>query len=156
MNLTKEQIEKSPSIEADKPVSRQYEAELIPYYGWPIYWQTEEGDPHLRSMKEVFGYNLKALDGEIGHAEDLIIDDETWTVRYMAVDTSNWNPLSKSVLISTGWITGIDANSRFVNVDVTKEQVENSPEYDPGQPINRENETVLFDYYGRARYWEGK
>ena len=38
-NLTRKQIEDSPSIEAHKPVSRQYEEEYYRYYGWPYYWQ---------------------------------------------------------------------------------------------------------------------
>jgi len=38
-NLTRKQIEDSPSIESHKPVSRQYEEEYYRYYGWPYYWQ---------------------------------------------------------------------------------------------------------------------
>jgi hypothetical protein len=39
VNLTRKQIEDSPSIEWHKPVSRQYEEEYYRYYGWPYYWQ---------------------------------------------------------------------------------------------------------------------
>jgi hypothetical protein len=39
VNLTRKQIEDSPSIESHKPVSRQYEEEYYRYYGWPYYWQ---------------------------------------------------------------------------------------------------------------------
>jgi sporulation protein YlmC with PRC-barrel domain len=39
VNLTRKQIEDSPSIESHKPVSRQYEEEYYRYYGWPSYWQ---------------------------------------------------------------------------------------------------------------------
>ncbi|MHB8520447.1 MAG: PRC-barrel domain-containing protein [Limisphaerales bacterium] len=39
VNLTRKQIENSPSIETHKPVSRQYEEEYHRYYGWPYYWQ---------------------------------------------------------------------------------------------------------------------
>ncbi|MEO8053096.1 MAG: PRC-barrel domain-containing protein, partial [Acidobacteriota bacterium] len=38
VDLTKHQIEKSPSLDSNKPVSRQYELEYYPYYGWPGYW----------------------------------------------------------------------------------------------------------------------
>lgn len=41
VNLTRKQIEDSPSIESHKPVSRQYEEEYYRYYGWPFYWQGE-------------------------------------------------------------------------------------------------------------------
>jgi hypothetical protein len=39
VNLTRKQIERSPSIDTHKPVSRQYEEEYYRYYGWPYYWQ---------------------------------------------------------------------------------------------------------------------
>ena len=39
VNLTRKQIENSPSIDSHKPVSRQYEEEYYQYYGWPYYWQ---------------------------------------------------------------------------------------------------------------------
>lgn len=39
VNLTRKQIEDSPSIDLHKPVSRQYEAEYYRYYGWPYYWE---------------------------------------------------------------------------------------------------------------------
>jgi sporulation protein YlmC with PRC-barrel domain len=39
VNLTREQIERSPAIEQHKPVSRRYEEEYYKHYGWPYYWQ---------------------------------------------------------------------------------------------------------------------
>jgi hypothetical protein len=59
----------------------------------------ERGDPHLRSTKEVAGYRIGAADGEVGHVEDFVVDDEEWAIRYVGVDTSNWLP-GKKVLIS--------------------------------------------------------
>jgi sporulation protein YlmC with PRC-barrel domain len=44
----------------------------------------------LRSTQAVSGYNIYATDGEIGHVEDFIIDDRTWTIRYLIINTSNW------------------------------------------------------------------
>jgi len=58
---------------------------------------------HLRSTHAVTGYHLQALDGEIGHVEDFIIDDENWTIRYLVVATKNWWP-SEMVLVSPQWI----------------------------------------------------
>ena len=60
-------------------------------------------DPHLRSTKDVIGHSIQALDGEIGHVEDFVVDDETWIIRYLVVDTRNWLP-GKRVLIATDWI----------------------------------------------------
>ena len=50
----------------------------------------EADDSHLRSCKAVTGYHIEATDGEIGHVEDFLVDDETWAIRYLVVDTSNW------------------------------------------------------------------
>jgi hypothetical protein len=60
-------------------------------------------DPHLRSTDNVSGHNIQAKDGEIGHVEDFIIDDETWAIRYLIIDTKNWWP-GKKVLVSPLWI----------------------------------------------------
>src|SRR6185312_9990521 len=63
----------------------------------------EDGDPHLRSCREVMGYHIEASDGDIGHVENLLIDEETWAIRYLIADTSNWW-LGHQVLIAPQWI----------------------------------------------------
>jgi hypothetical protein len=181
VNLTKEQIEESPSLDEDAPVSRRYETEMFDYYHWPYYWAGADvwgGGPyplayaaatpvrkpetapdehpeesHLRSVKEVKGYHIRATDGEIGHVEDFIVDDADWVLRYMVVDTRNWLP-GRKVLVTPLWIESIEWAERQVQVDLTKEGVKESPEYDPAQPVNREYEVQLYDYYGRPHYWE--
>jgi len=140
--LTKKQIEDSPSLGSDKPVSRQFEESYYGYYGWPQYWggpymwgaypyimrepkewkkdQQDEKtwDPHLRSTNDVNGHDIQASDGEIGHVDDFIVDDETWAIRYLVVDTRNWWP-GKKVLVSPKWIERISWDERkvFVNLD---------------------------------------
>jgi len=183
VNLTKQQIENSPPLEEHEPICRQYEKIYSNYYFWPYYWEgdlawglspyppliprdslkekediveDENEDPeatHLRSIKEVHGYHIKARDGEIGHVEDFIVDDETWTLCYLVVDTRNWLP-GRKVLISPKWIQSMDCGRLTVEVDLTTEDISNSPEYDPATPINREYEARLYDYYGRPVYWE--
>ncbi len=181
VRLTKEQIEKAPGLDEDAPVSRQHEEEYFRYYGWSYYWtgvgvwgmygrprplskqqppeskdattEAEAGKTNLRSANEVIGYHIQATDGEIGHVEDFIIDDETWTLRYMVIDTRNWLP-GRKVLISPAWTDSVDWAERRVSVVMTRKQVEESPEYDPGAPVNREYEARLYDYYGRPLYWD--
>jgi len=57
-------------------------------------------DPHLRSTYNVSDYQIQAKDDDIGHVEDFIIDDETWAIRYLIIDTKNWWP-GKKVLVFT-------------------------------------------------------
>ncbi len=172
VNLSREAVENSPDIDLDRPVSRQREIELHNYYAWTPYWPSVEmgdvgpvippanlvdtpgpkGDPHLRSVAEVCGYRIHASDGELGHVEDFIVEEGSWIIRYMVVDTRNWWP-GKKVITSPGWITGIRWRDRKVCVNLSRETIRNSPEYDPAQPVNVEYEDRLYDYYGRPKYW---
>jgi sporulation protein YlmC with PRC-barrel domain len=170
--LTKKEVQNAPDVYADKPISRQKEIDMAQYYQWPYYWvndpymvpytpyfpQTQElreeakGDSHLRSTKEVNGYHIETTDGTIGHIEDYIFDDELWNILYCVANTRNILP-GKKVLLPLLWIRDIDWAESKVHVDVTTEQVKNGPTYDPEKPVNREQEEVIYDYYGRPRYW---
>ncbi|MBN2432336.1 MAG: PRC-barrel domain containing protein [Acidobacteria bacterium] len=178
--LSQKQIEQSPSVELDKPVSRQKEEEVLRHFGWNFYWnmadpffpghavrtipvlrelekeqaqKAPEHDPHLRSADEVMGYHIAAVDDDIGHLADLIIEDEFWLVRYLVVDTKNWLPFSKKVLVSLDWVEGVIYDKQRIKVSVTREKIENSPEYDPSTPVNRAYEIRLYDFHGRPKYW---
>lgn len=71
---------------------------------WREVTQSEKAwDPHLRSTHDVSGHHIQAADGEIGHAEDFIIDEETWAIHYLIIDAQNWWPGEK-VLVSPQWI----------------------------------------------------
>lgn len=182
--LTKAQVEKSPAIDTDRPVSRQQEIEYYRYYGYPSYWSGpylwggypfpvttpepatslenerrwewgagKSGDPHLRSSAAVIGYHIAATDGDIGHVEDFLVDDATWSIRYMVVDTRNWW-FGKKVLVSSEWINSVDWNDSRLHVDLTREKIKNSPEYDSSGPVQRDYEARLHDHYGRPGYWK--
>ncbi|MEJ2545772.1 MAG: PRC-barrel domain-containing protein [Calditrichaceae bacterium] len=110
---------------------------------------TPKTNPHLRSWNEVLGYNIQAKNGEIGHVDDFIVETDNWKIRYMIIDTHNWLPGSKDVLISPAWIEKIKWNNNLVYVDLNKEAIKNSPDYDPDKPIDDEFELKLFKYYGR-------
>lgn len=175
VNLTKEQVRNSPSIDTDKPISRRNEAELHGYYGWPSYWmggtsyggiqpmpllmidaekedeappEESESDTHLRSTSQVTGNRIEATDGEIGHLESFMVDDETWAIRYLVVDTGNWLP-GKRVLVSLRWIQRVSWPKAEVLVDLTRDAIKSSPEFDPREPITPVYEGKLHDYYGR-------
>ncbi|MEJ2325580.1 MAG: PRC-barrel domain-containing protein [Chromatiaceae bacterium] len=104
----------------------------------------------MRSVRELTGYGVVAKDGDTGRIADFIVDDQSWALRYLVVDTS-WLPLSRKVLIATDWIEEVDWVDQKIRVDVTSAQVEGASELDPRAPVNEEQETVLYDYYGRPR-----
>lgn len=178
-HLTKKQIEDSPTVDSDKPVSRQREEELHAYYGWSPYWSMgpyagvgypvpaslsemggagkgpapkPAGDPTLRSMQQVRGYHIQGTDGEIGHVEDFIIDDETWAIRYFIIDTRNWWP-GKKVLVSPHWIERVSWGESKVFVNLSREAIKHSPEYTDESLPTREYETGLHRHHNRQGYW---
>jgi sporulation protein YlmC with PRC-barrel domain len=111
------------------------------------------GNPHLRSTRQVTGYHIQAEDGQIGRVDDLVADDDGWTIRYMVVDTHNWLP-GRRVLISPQWVEEVSWEQSRVYLNLTREKVRRSPGFDPSAPVSREYEEVLFDYYGRPKYWK--
>jgi sporulation protein YlmC with PRC-barrel domain len=177
VELTKTQIEDSPPLDSDKPVSRQFEAAYYGYYGYPSYWsgphmwgfypnilrdskkweannksEKVAWDPNLRSIHDVRGRNIQATDGEIGHVEDFIIDDKTWAIRYLIIDTRNWWP-GKKVLMSPNWIERISWDESKVYVNLTSDAIKQSPEYTEESLLTRDYETVLHRHYDRQGYW---
>jgi hypothetical protein len=164
VRLTKEQIRNSPPL-LSRPVTRQYEATYAAYYGQPRYWVggglwgvgtfpapppgeplappapeampervESEGDEHVRSASELLGFHIQALDGEIGHIDDLYMDERSWEIRYFQVDTSNWIG-GKSVLIASAWARRVDWVELKLHLELTRDEVQNSPEFDRARPL---------------------
>jgi hypothetical protein len=115
--------------------------------------EKKEGDQHLRSTKEVSGYYIEATDGDIGHVEDFVIDDENWAIRYVVVDTVNWWP-GKKVVVAPQWIKDVSWTDSRVYVELSRERIKNAPEYDPTAVIDRRYEDKLYDYYKSPKYWD--
>jgi hypothetical protein len=187
VNLTKSQIEASPDIRQDEPVTMQMESHLYGYYGWDPYWgpdfygaditgfgmtggygmpfgraqpreldtiqlgSDDGGDPHLRSMASVQSYHIHATDGSIGHVENFLLDDATWTIRYMVVDTSNWW-FGAHVLIAPYAVVSIDWSNREISLNVTQSQVRTSPPWKPLNLIETMDERALHEHYGWPGY----
>ena len=180
--LTKKQVEHSPEIDTHQPVSRQHEAAYLGYYGYPYYWggpylwgpafypaglagstyasaeataervRSESPDSHLRSMEAVTGYHIEAADGEIGHVDGFVVDDEAWAVRYIEVATRNWLP-GKKVLVSPAWIKRVSWMDSIIYTALSREAIKEGPEYIESRPITREYENRLHLHYGRPPYW---
>jgi uncharacterized protein YrrD len=176
VELTRKQIEDSPSLNSDKPISRQFEEAYHGYYAWPMYWcgpcrwgpysyivrdgkkrdksaQSEKAwDPNLRSTHDVSGHFVQATDGDIGHVEDFIIDDETWAIRYLVIDTRNVWP-GKKVLVSPQWIQRVSWSESKVFVNRSRQTIQRSPEYTEESPLTRDYESRLHRHYDRQAYW---
>src|SRR5665213_1434094 len=179
VNLTWKQVADSPSFDLHKPVSRQHEINYHDHYGWPYYWENDgvwgslshphdlaratpaipatrkkknSDDTNLRSTREVDGYHVMALDGQIGHVEDFLFDDESWQIRYAIVDTRNWWP-GKRVLVRPQWIKRVSWRNRKIYLNMSRENIKKSPQWDPSQPVSRKYELRLHKYYDSPPYW---
>lgn len=101
VDLTRKQIENAPGIEGAQK-------------------------PHLRSTREVVGYAIRAVDGEVGEVEDLLVDDKTWAITDVVVDTHRWLP-GKKVLVPPSAVETIDLERRQVELRLTHAEIEQSP-----------------------------
>ena len=109
--------------------------------------------PHLRSINEMHDYQIHATDGEIGLVHGFLVEEGTWAIRYLVVETSHWWS-GHQVLIVPEWIRGVSWLDRTVNVVVTRQQIKNAPAYDPALLLERKHEEDLFKYYDRPGYWD--
>jgi len=114
--------------------------------------QHQNDDPHLRSGKAVMKYDIEASDGAIGHVQGLLLDEETWAIRYLIVNTSKWW-LGHQVLIAPRWIKNVSWLDSTVAVDLTRQSVKDAPPYDSAVTLERDNEIGLHKHYERAGYW---
>ena len=179
VDLTKIQIQNSPSLDTDKPVSKQFEESYYGYYEWPAYWKGSyvwggypgiirdrelrndflqdldfnPWDPHLRSTHAVSDYRIEATDGGIGHVDDFLIDDENWTIRYLVADTRNFWP-GKKVLLSPQWIERVGWGESKVFIGLSRESIKRSPVYNEEAVLDREYESNLYRHYNRIGYWD--
>lgn len=111
-----------------------------------------DNDPHLRSRKAVIGYRIEAADGEIGHVQDLLVNEESWAIRYLVVSTGKgW--FGHDVLLAPQWIKHVSWAEQTVMVELTREAFKDAPRYDPAVPFSRDMEIAIFQHYGRAGYW---
>jgi hypothetical protein len=156
LNLHKKQIEQGPSIELHKPVSRQYEIEYYRYYGWPAYWDGggmwglggypvlvppsrdevdahqklhHRDDKHLQSAQAVTGYSIETSDGPIGRVNGFLVDDTSWTIRDLVVETGHWYS-GREVLISPSKVDRISYENSTVTVNLTKADIQRTREND--------------------------
>jgi len=109
--------------------------------------EQEAHDLHLRSVKEVTGYHIRASDGEIGHVADVLVEDADWGIHYFVVSTLNLWP-GKRVLISPRSIRDIDWTNESVDLNVTRQRVKDSPAYDESVVVDRAYENHFNNYYG--------
>lgn len=150
-------VKNGPSIDRDIAISPQSEIDYLSYYGYSFYRASsgvdvhgleqddgqiaevfanvdsvrrQYGDRHLRSCKEIINYAIEAIDSEVGHLQGILFDDDTWSVAYLMVNTSNWW-LGHQVLIEPQSIKDVSWGDARIYLDLLRQQVQDAPIYDP-------------------------
>lgn len=162
VDLTLAAVRGGPNSLQDEPVSRQMENHLYDYYGWsssvvhpgaiasplsspPLFGATEvdkvagmelplsHQDPHLRSITAVTGYRIEATDGDIGHVKNFLVDNLTWCVRYLLIDTHTWFGGTR-VVVATHNVSDIRWSDRCVRLDLSRSDINASPLWNQSRP----------------------
>jgi hypothetical protein len=115
VRLTRSEVERSPDVRTALPVALQFDL--------PVQ-RRAAADPHLRSSELVIGYQVESPDGPAGHLRDFVVDDTTWSVERLVVDTG-W--FGSRVLISPESVVGIDWPWRRLHLGLKREAVRQSP-----------------------------
>ena len=106
------------------------------------------------SLRSMIGFSVRATDGDLGKVDEFYFDDATWTIRYMVAETGSWLS-NRKVLVSLVALGKPDWKSRTFSVNLTCDQIRNSPDIDTERPVYRQHEAALHRYYEWPLYWEG-
>jgi len=156
-SLSRAQAESGPEFEINQPLSWGKEREVCSFYRWAPYYPVNENEMSvfpgiLTSTNGLKDFSLLTNDGEIGKVVNFIVNDTDLILRYLVIDTAKWLA-GRKVLISPMWAKSINWSEQLIEVDVSKEHIQDSPEYDPMVPIDQVYELSLYDHYGKPQYW---
>jgi hypothetical protein len=170
VSLTRDDFDKCPSTEENKPVSQAYETRLLSHLQMQNYWavappaptgmtfpmrpiappetqiKEEDIDTKLRSFNEILGYTVNTTDGNHHRLSDIIVDDEDWQILYMVISDEN---NEHEVMFPINYVSEISYKAQSLNLNILSKDLKKAPEYNPASPVNTEYEKKVYDYYGR-------
>jgi sporulation protein YlmC with PRC-barrel domain len=179
ITLARRRIEGSPPIVQEQGLTPRQQQLLAEYYDWSLpaakrsvgsaamgagdgpkaarmllqNQQSEQLDPHLKSLRGMIGYHIRARGVDVGHIEDVLVQTDSWLLRYLVIDARNLVP-GKKMLVSPAWVRRVEWSGGVVDVDLTAGSLKDGPPFDASQIISREYEKKLYDHYAGDRYWE--
>jgi hypothetical protein len=97
--------------------------------------ETELDDaPSLQSLKQLIGFGLDDAEGNVGHIEDLIVDDDSWHCRYLVIN-GEIRLAGRRTLIPTEWLGAVHLEEHRVEAPVPRARIESEPEFNPDAPV---------------------
>jgi len=168
--MKRKDFNKCPSIDENKPVSREYEAQLLSSLQLKDYWSAapvsptsityparpveppanqikgEDIDTSLRSFNEILGYKVLVDDGKYGELTDLIVDNEDWQILYLVISDGG---IDHEIMLPISSVKEISYKDQSVSLNTNSKALNKAPEFNSFTPINVEYEKKVYDYYGR-------
>jgi uncharacterized protein YrrD len=105
---------------------------------------------HERSAHALTGRRIEANDGEIGHIDDFVVDDASWRIRAIVVDTRNWWP-GKKVAVPPELIDEISPREGKIYVNLTRAAIANRPAFHLRAPLGLDQTDQLHAHHGWPR-----
>jgi hypothetical protein len=147
--MTRQDIKDSPTLRPTREAARRVRLDRATVVAWewlfgepPAGRRRPRGSSSLHDAKLLSGFRLDGTDGLIGRVDDVFVDDEAWIIRYLAVDASTWWP-GKHVLVAPMWVHSIDWKDSKVSVTLSRDRVEQSPQYDADAPLEQQPEVMI-------------
>ncbi|MBN2551549.1 MAG: PRC-barrel domain-containing protein [Spirochaetales bacterium] len=146
VDLSREDVAGSPELDLEEPMGREKERQLNRYYRIPVYWNgvglwgnhvypgllaeesvaaEEDGsdrETRVHGTREAFGYTIEATDGEIGRVDDLVVEERTWEIQFLVIDTGNWLS-GRKVIVDTHWIDQVNWQDGRVAVSLPRNAI---------------------------------
>jgi len=107
----------------------------------------------LRLVSTLIDYEVEASDGSIGIVRDILFDDITWKLRWLAVDTGDWLT-RRHVLFHPSSINLFDTGGKFLQVRLARNLINAAPSLKKGQPVTLDFEARMFAYYDIDQNWQ--
>lgn len=182
VGLSKDQIKDAPSADLARPISRRKEEQFHRYYRIPVYWGgaglwgsamtpmeagtvtyepapgaepivTGDDEYHLRSTREVEGYRVHTNDGPAGSVAGFVIEETTWAVRYLRVDTKDGIG-GGTLFVSPHWVDEISWIERTLTLAIDAAKLNEIPAVGVADTLTRDEEERLHGFFGKPRYWK--
>jgi hypothetical protein len=98
------------------------------------------------AQQDLSGFSVEAIDGSIGKVDEA--SNEVGS-GYLVVDTGKWI-FGKKVMLPAGVIRDVDLDSETVFVNQTRDEIKDSPQFDPDRYRDDAYRGELGGYYGHG------
>jgi len=174
INISRDEVSNARTVDVEQPPDESNKDEGHELYGWPPYW-LEEGreaapmgaesgveepvknpdveefeSPELQRASDLPGlYSIQTDGGEAGTLKDFVVEDESWAIPYLVIDTNTSLQAPRRVLVATDYVQRVDWLGKSIQVSLSIEDVAGSPAFTSEELITPEFAHSLREYYDR-------